>query len=92
LCSPGVIERHTARMWSEQCNANQAAEFTSVHDSNRGKTRLDALGICRPNPNAKLAWLPVSVIEPAPTRPMPENCKTNPTANLASVRERVSML
>ena len=90
LRSPAVIERHTARMWSEQCNANQAAEFTSVHDSIRRKTRLDTIGICRANPNAKLAWLPHSVIEHAPTRPSSENCKTNPTANLASVGEQIS--
>ena len=70
-------------MCSEQCNANQTAEFTSVHDLIRGKTRLNAIGICRPNPNAKLAWMPDSVIKLAPTRPSSESCKTNPTANLA---------
>ena len=76
-------------MCSEQCNANQTAEFTSVHDSIRGKTRLNAIGICRANPNAKLAWMPDSVIKLAPTRPSSESCKTNPTAILASTRDRI---
>ncbi len=88
---PAIVERRTARMCSEQCNANQTAELTSVHDSIRGKTPLDAIGICRPNPNAKLAWPPESVIEAARPRPSSESCKTNPTANmahdLASIRE-----